>query len=470
MLMLGALVLTYSCDLVGPIDEIEPFYKLTEENIFSDATKCEASLNGVYAAWRGTGIASYTSSTLMLSGNYEPLAPGASGSDLFENMADMEDYYLGVYYSDYYDMIQRANFLIEGMQSDLVIPGLSDERRVEIEAEARLHRAFAHFFLLRNFGQFYDQTSELGIVLRSEPVRKATDYPRSTVEQAYDLILSDIDYAIDNAPIFAESGFLTSWAAKALKAKVLLYTTDWEEAATLALEVINSGVYELKTDFRDLYAEGYKSMEVIFSPISIAISSYVPYTGSSYNNPGQLLKAIADLSVGGPSDGDILMGTGYDPRFAYAHAALMLPLGVYNNKYPFQKVDGEQTNSHFVLRLGEMYLIYAEAQARLAAGTNVDAGALQKLNDIRNRAGLLDLSPATKAELLEAIRIEKTLELFGEFNEPWFDMVRYHILGDINISDIRPNITSNDQLILPFPVKALSGNGALLQNPGYLSF
>ena len=92
---------------------------------------------------------------------------------------------------------------------------------------------------------------------------------------------------------------------------------------------------------------------------------------------------------------------------------------------------------------------------------------MAKLNAIRYRAGLLEISTSSKAEFLEAIRIEKQLELFGEFNEPWFDMVRYYILGDLNISDLKSEITSDNQLILPFPDAALSGNGGLIQNPGY---
>jgi len=45
--------------------------------------------------------------------------------------------------------------------------------------------------------------------------------------------------------------------------------------------------------------------------------------------------------------------------------------------------------------------------------------------------------------------------------------VRYYILGDLNISDLKSEITSDNQLILPFPDAALSGNGGLIQNPGY---
>jgi hypothetical protein len=458
--ILGVLIFTYSCELTGSIDDIEPLYKLTEETTYTDAVKCESALNGVYTSWKGLCV--FGANTLMLTGNYQP-SWGTSG--LAENNVSPEEYYLLDYYVDFYKMIQRANFLIKALQSDNAIVGLTAERKLEMEAEARLHRGLAHFYLLRYFGQFYDVNSQLGIVTSTEPILENKSYPRSSVQKTYDIINSDLDYAIAHAPATAEDGFLTKYAAKAMKAKVFLYTKNWTEAASLALEVINSGVYELKDDFRDMYANGYKSKEAIFSPISIG--SYGVYApGSGYNPPGEALKLAAAKSLGNTS-GDIESGVGYDPRFAYAHAFLILPPGITNNKYPFSYSVDKQASSHFVLRLGEMYLIYAEAKARAASG--IDSDALAKLNAIRTRAGssLTLYVPASKAELLESIRIEKNLELFGEMNEPWFDMVRYHILGDIKISDSRPLITTNDKLILPFPTEALSGNGGLTQNPGY---
>ncbi len=464
IITLGIMIFMHSCDLTGSVDEIKPFYKLTEENLFTDAEKTESVLSGVYTGWRQNRLSRLTSfNGTLLSGNY-------TGDEALEtnNVSPDHSYVEG--YGEYYGLIQRANYLIKALQSEQEIPGLTAIRRLEIEAEARLQRAMGHFFLLRSFGQFYDLNSQYGIVIRSTPVSGNEDMPRATVQQAYDQIISDLDYAMINAPATADAGRLTKYAAKAFKAKVLLYTEDWNGAASLALEVINSGVYELKSDFRDLYAEGYKSKEVIFSPISIYPNLEVYL--ARFESPGLLLKQAADKGHddGDPltdidSDGDLVTGKGFDPRFAYAHATSTLPSGVYNNKYVFPLRAPGQQNSLFILRLGELYLIYAEARARVGSG--VDTDALARLNAIRQRAGLSDAAPATKAELLEAIRLEKNLELFAEIGEPWFDMVRYHILGDINISDIKSTITNNNQLILPIPTLALSGNGGLVQNPGY---
>lgn len=458
------LYLTYSCDLIGDVDDIKPLYQLTEDAVFTDDSKTEAVLNGLYTAWKASDLNSFTAQTMLLSGNYEPATAGGAGTDLFENNVDVNNSNLKNYYRDYYAVIQRSNYLIKAMQSDMEIPGLSSARRTEIEAEARLHRALAHFFLLRNFGQFYDLNSELGVMISSEPLSGDYNIPRSSVQICFDFISDDLDYAMNNAPETATEGRLTRSAAKAMKAKVLLYTQNWTEAATLSLQIINSATDKLESNFRNLYTLGYKSKEVFFAPISIYPNGILN-AGSYTNKPGTLLKSVADKSVGTATDGNIQTGAGYDPRFAYAHAASSLSSGIYNNKYPFKNVSGQQSGSPFILRLGEIYLIYAEAKTR--SGSVVDSDALDKLNVIRERAGLPKLFPATKAELLEIIRVEKQLELFGEFNEPWFDLVRYHILGDINISNIKSTITNNNQLILPYPILALSGNAGLVQNPGY---
>ncbi|MDD4108036.1 MAG: RagB/SusD family nutrient uptake outer membrane protein [Prolixibacteraceae bacterium] len=458
------LYLTYSCDLICDVDDIKPLYQLTEDAVFTDDLKTEGVLNGVYTAWKASDLNSFTAQTMMLSGNYEPATAGGAGTDLFENNVDVNNANLKNYYRDYYAVIQRSNYLIKAMQSDMEIPGLSSARRTEIEAEARLHRAMAHFFLLRNFGQFYNTSSELGIMISSEPLSGDYNIPRSGVQKCFDFVLEDLEYAMNKAPETATDGRLSRSAAKAMKAKILLYTQNWSDAADLCLQIISTGPYKLESDFRNLYTLGYKSKEVIFAPVSIYPNGIL-YAGSYTHKPGTLFKSVADKSVGTASDGNIQSGTGYDPRFAYSHAAASLSSGIYNNKYPFKNVSGQQAGSPFILRLGEIYLIYAEAKTR--AGSGVDTSAVAKLNAIRERAGLPKLFPATKAELLENIRIEKQLELFGEFNEPWFDMVRYHILGDINISNIKSIITNNNQLILPYPILALSGNGGLLQNPGY---
>ncbi len=58
----------------------------------------------------------------------------------------------------------------------------------------------------------------------------AKSEPRSTVQQSYDFILADLDYAIEKGPNFTSTFYASKQVAKAMKAKVLLYMKYPESA------------------------------------------------------------------------------------------------------------------------------------------------------------------------------------------------------------------------------------------------
>ena len=78
---------------------------------------------------------------------------------------------------------------------------------------------------------------------------------------------------------------------------------------------------------------------------------------------------------------------------------------------------------------------------------------------------MTDVGDIADDELLEAIRRHKWLDLVCENYEEWFDLVRYYKAGDLDITTVRPNITTDRQLILPIPQTTLAGNNLLIQNP-----
>jgi hypothetical protein len=71
-----------------------------------------------------------------------------------------------------------------------------------------------------------------------------------------------------------------------------------------------------------------------------------------------------------------------------------------------------------MLRLAEVYLLYAEAELGLSEVTN-DPTALYYFNQVRNRAGLESLDQITLNDIWNERRCELALE--GQF---WYDMVR----------------------------------------------
>lgn len=91
------------------------------------------------------------------------------------------------------------------------------------------------------FGE-YDKWSVSWNVHRETPPTSDDVYKaRSTVQQTYDFILKDIEYAISNAPDFTSSDFASKMAAKALKVKVLFYMGKYSEALEAANTFIGDG-------------------------------------------------------------------------------------------------------------------------------------------------------------------------------------------------------------------------------------
>ncbi len=367
-------------------------------------------------------------------------------------------------YRDLYFNINLANFFIEIVERGDA--NVTPERQAELLAEARFFRGLSHFNLLRAFGQFYDMNSQLGIVVSLAPIRDNSTFPRNSVQDAYNAILADLEFAADNATNGREHFYVSATAARAFLARVQLYAGDFASAASNALAVINNtDGYSLDPSYSNIFASRYGSETLLAA-----------YTGGTEGNQGnQFVKSdmqpsvtlinLADDQDGVSGNGSADFATGYDPRFSLGFGPGTI--GEENiGKYPNGLLGSNApTNNNAIqnLRMGEIYLIFAEAEARRSGGSL--ANALQRLNDIRNRAGVASKTLSDQATLLEDIRQEKVLELYAENAEHWFDLVRYHTLGDIDALSVKPTLISVNQFILPIPIDALSGNPELVQNP-----
>jgi len=127
------------------------------------------------------------------------------------------------------------------------------------------------------------------------------------------------------------------------------------------------------------------------------------------------------------------------------------------------------TEYEMVMRLGEQYLIRAEAEANGAGGGF--GSAVNDLNTIRNRAGLPNTA-ATQSTILTAIQHERQVELFTEYGHSWLDLKR---TGNINMVMGNPGNAcamkggtwNTDWQWYPIPLSELQSNPNLTQNTGY---
>ncbi len=132
--------------------------------------------------------------------------------------------------------------------------------------------------------------------------------------------------------------------------------------------------------------------------------------------------------------------------------------GARMGKFSFRQ--GQQDNmdnDYPIIRLGDMYLVRAEADARAAGNWNM---ALSDVNTIRARAGVSALMSLTADEFLAERGREMFMEVtrrqdlirFGKFNDAWWQK---------SVSDPTRNV-------FPIPQEQIdASNGTLTQNPGY---
>lgn len=335
-----------------------------------------------------------------------------------------------------YEAINTANNVIAQ------VPNMTDMSPEEMEValgELYFIRALNHFNLMVYFGD---------VPVKTTPTLSTDDInpPRESKEVVYQQIVEDLELAADYLPESSSKVRASKYAAIALLARVHLYMEAYDEAIVRATEVIEDGGYTLLEDYDAIFTDG--SAETIFE---IDFTVLARNRIAEYNFP----KSLNGRREVAPTT-DVLDAyeTG-DERYA-ASIAFEGTLA-YAIKYPDLATGTENV---IVLRLADMYLIRAEANARL--GQNLSA-VQDDINEIRSRAELGDTAADTYPELLAAIEQERWVEFAFEGHR-WFDLVRTD-----RAVDVLPNVTDVNQTLFPIPSSEIltNTNPDMKQNPGY---
>ncbi|WP_299666172.1 RagB/SusD family nutrient uptake outer membrane protein [uncultured Polaribacter sp.] len=440
-----------SCELVN-VTDVEPVFQISDDKVITNIGQAEEVLQGAYSFLIERTLTGFPYITTLPGisgwmGLTQELGVSATTEEFFNNNVSADNAVIDDTYPILYELINNANHVIS--KTELLTT--TAPRKNEIIAEAKFLRALSHFYLLRLFGEFFDVSSPYGVILKETPTSNVNPQPRASVEETYQSILNDLDDAIQNAPDFSTTLHASKIAAEALKSKVLLYKKEYNNAATLALKVINSGERSLEDSFGEIFTKKIDNpLEAIFQ---------ASYNTTSESNGKQFYFAahyvVSNYYV------DLISS---DARFN--DAITFTSSGDIRNKKFVDplNVDRNSPDTEYFLRLAEVYLIYSEAILR---GNNNIVASSDALNVIRARSNNPLILANNKADLLKAIRIEKILELGAESGEEWYDLVRFHTEGDININDHK-SLPSENHLILPLPEKTIMvSDGVIKQNPGY---
>jgi len=170
-----------------------------------------------------------------------------------------------------YRGINRANTALLFLET---VQGMTDTKE-QREAELRFLRAYFYFDLVQHFGG-------VPIVTKGNTGEIITEFPRSSVAEVYQQIISDLKAAYAVLPDVwqqAQRGRATKWSTGHLLAKVYLTrgshdlatrggkTTDLDSAAYYAQAVINSGKFQLENNFAMVFDQDNQkeSREIIWA-------------------------------------------------------------------------------------------------------------------------------------------------------------------------------------------------------------
>ncbi len=430
-----------SCSKLTDVLDVTPPNNLTPDNVAKNKEGARNLLNGAYALLHNQYY--YLHSEIVPSTLGGTMTRGTMPDIQYQNNAltplvpNVNNFWVA-----FYKVINQTNWVIQ-LVNELPAGELTELEKDQLIAESRGLRAMAAFDALRYFGQFYDLNSPLGVIIRSEAVDFTTRHiRRSTVAESYTQIVSDLDYAIEKAPDFTKAIYFSKTAAKAFKARVMLYKGDYAAAANLADEVINEGKRTLSPTFAAVFSTGFASTETIFMRATDAVTFVADRKKFTYPYGATLVSTWLKTFMAG------------DPRAALSFNATTNRVLKVSNETFFSPT--------YFIRLAEMHLIKAEALTRSDAPLS---DAKLPLQVVRSRAfGTPQASLATTKEaLLNEIHAEIIKELCFENGSDWFANIRFD-----KIKTIKPSVTSVNQYILPIPEsETLTNNLFGPQNPGY---
>lgn len=389
-------------------------------------------------------------------------------------------------YSQTYQCINKANLVIHDFENT------SDDmfqtyNKAHMIAEAKFIRAYSYFELVKTFG---------GVPLYTEVLE--LDHKRlgrSTPEQVYAAIEKDLQEAADVLPSKKEiknymkdyAGRITKGACYAMQTRVFLYQKKYEQVKQAFRNLKALDEYELVDDYGYQFRlEGEHCSESI-----LEINMYNSPTQGSWNvnngNRHVLMSMPRNMTIGfGCGQPTQALADAYDRAGDVIRKKATLlsteeavaiereakgdvpPVtsdrtGWYNRKAylkPGERVEDRGNNqplNHKLIRLGEVYLNYAEA----CALSNEEGEARFYLNEIRKRAQL-DEVQSTGDQLFKDIINERNLEL-GLEGFRFFDMVRVGWAHEAFKS--KGNFTDAAGL-LPIPQIEIDINkGEIVQNP-----
>ena len=414
------------------------------DQFITDLATAQQAMDGVYDAMQSVYVQG--AYPIMSLGLYADEFSHSGSYTLFDEMVlnnvPATNLAVTYFWSYRYIVIFRANSVINATQA---LADVDEAARNSIIAEAKGIRALMYFDLVRMFG---------GVPLPSEDDlvsnngAASANVARSTEAEVYQYILNDISDA--QGEILENDVYhFSDDALNVLLAEVQMTLGNYEEA-TAALENI-IGSYSLVESYDAVFTSSSNTEEIFRIRYSTDDSNNLAFYfyPSALGGRREVAPEASFLEAFEDGDQRINLVTNSDD-FSSSY------ISKYSNV-------STGTDQPYVYRYAEVELLYAELLARSG---DFD-GASDYLNNVRNRAGLGDLS-LTSENYIDLLSQERRIELFAE-GKRWYDAVRLDILDEVVANKSSSSLNEN-RILWPIPQDEINANQALSQedqNPGY---
>ena len=344
-----------------------------------------------------------------------------------------------------YNAIANLNIMLEHF--DKVSPSIFSGNNFNLyKAEALGLRAFLHFDLLRLFG-----TSIAAGGANVEAIPYVDKYsneitPISTNAQVLAKIKADLLQALELFPVGDVSkARFTKYAVLATLARVYQWEGDLDKAKEMVTKLLETTQVFYWVHYSNMESQNQYEWDKVFSVEHIFRMSYNALDETVENYFGTSASQFQLLNMSNEKMDQIFEVTskGYGGDYRYRCNYQFFGAQQYFSKY-YQFDNSSYKNMVPMVKLGEMYLILAEAELK----TNKTA-AVARLNTIRENRGTIKNFPLNAANLTDANVLD---EIYKEYRKEFVgEGQMFYYYKRLNKESI-PGVAINPRSIYKLPL------------------
>jgi hypothetical protein len=427
----------------------QPIDALVNDIVLNEPKDIEGVQIGLYGAFRASRASSILAGDLTAD-NLTHQGTFAQYREIGTKQITTGNATVAELWGSLYNTIYIANFMLERIPD---IDGVSNPVRNRSMATAHFLRGLCYFDLVITYGGVPLVTTT-DIETNKAISRESADVIIKFVEDEYKLALGNLGGKQADASTASDA------AVNAALARFYLYQKNYTLAEQYASTVIASHDYSLEPDFETIVTSDF-TKESIFE-VGYTITD--PVTGTSLND---LLVSRREMI---PSNDLVALFDPNNPAVGDRQATITFKAafqkGIDNGWNVTNYGTSDSGNDNIVVfRLGEMYLIRAEARVMLG-NVSGDDSAKSDINILRARAHASLVGDVTQTQMIQLIETERRLEMSYE-GQRWYDLVRTGRAKSV-MSSFTPN-WKDAYILWPVPQREIQNNPALVgeQNPGY---